>query len=69
MNSTPNYDDFHRLRAKHTQKQTSRPSLYIAQGLRTYRPEDTAYIDKVKRVLTTHPFLFKTDDLNLKKDK
>ena len=68
MNSTPNYEDWHRLRAKHTQEQTPRASLYIAGGLRTYRPEDTAYIEKVKRILTTHPFLFNMDHFNLKKN-
>ena len=69
MNSTPNYEDWHRLRAVQAQKQNAMTSLYMAGGLRTYRPEDTLYIEKIKQIITSHPFLFNMDKLNLKKIK
>ena len=68
MNSTPNYEDWHYLRAQQNQRQTPKGSLYIAGGLRTYRPEDITYIEKVRKVLTENPFLFDMDNLNLKKN-
>ncbi len=67
MNATPNYDDWRRARDRHFHQQTPRASLYMTQGLRTYRPEDTAYTEKVKRLMTDNPFIFKMDEINLTK--
>ena len=67
MNSTPNYDDWRRIRDKHTHQQTPMASYYMVQGLRTYRPEDTAYIEKVRTLMKENPFIFEMDKLNLKK--
>jgi len=68
MNSTPNYDDWRRIRDKHTHQQTPMASYYMVQGLRTYRPEDTAYIEKVRTLMKENPFVFEIDKLNLKKN-
>ena len=68
MNSTPNYDDWRRARDKHTHQQTPKASLYMVSGLRTYRPEDTAYIEKIRKLMTSNPFIFNMDGLNLKKN-
>ena len=68
MNATPNYDDWRWARDKHTHRQTPRASLYMVSGLQTYRPEDTAYIEKIRNLMTLNPFIFKMDELNLKKN-
>ena len=69
MNSTPNYEDFHRLRAKYIQKQTPKGSFYMAQGLRTYRPENTSYIEKIRHLMGENSFVFQMDKINFKRNK
>ncbi|MGN0919172.1 MAG: hypothetical protein ACI4OR_00190 [Alphaproteobacteria bacterium] len=69
MNATPNYDDWRRIRNKHTHQQTPKGASYMAGGLRTYRPEDTAYIEKIRILMKDNPFIFSMDKLNLKKNK
>lgn len=69
MNSTPNYDDWRRIRDKHTHQQTPNASYYMVQGLRTYRPEDTAYIEEIRNLMKENPFIFDMDKLNLEKNK
>ena len=68
MNATPNYDDWRRIREKYMNNPVSRASHYMAMGLRTYRPEDTAYIDKIRDLMWQNPFIFDMDNLNLKKN-
>ncbi len=67
MNATPNYEDFHRLRMESTSEKNQKSSLQIVQGLRTYMPEEVDYTDKVKSILTQHPFLFDFDEVILEK--
>ena len=68
MNSTPNYDDWRETRLKKTYQQTPRASYHMAQGLRTYRPEDVLYVSKIKELMYKNNFIFGLDDLNLKKN-
>lgn len=67
MNATPNYDDWRRIREKYINSQAPRASHHIAGGLRTYRPEDPVYIEKIRRLMWDNPFIFDMDTLNLKK--
>ena len=69
MNATPNYDDWRRIRNKHTHQQTPDASYYMAGGLRTYKPEDAAYIEKIRTLMKENPFIFRMDKMNLKKTK
>lgn len=66
MNSMPNYDDWRYARAEQNYQQNQRGSYYMVSGLRTYRPEDVDYIEKIKNLMNSNPFIFDMDKLNLK---
>ena len=68
MNATPNYNDWRRIRQNQNNSQMPRASHYMTMGLRTYRPEDTAYIEKIRNLMGKNPFIFDMDQLNLKKN-
>lgn len=66
MNSTPNYDDWRLERENQTYQQNQRSSYYMTSGLRTYRPEDVDYIEKIKILMNQNPFIFDMDKIPLK---
>ena len=68
MNATPNYDDWRHLRAMKNYQQTPKATYQLIRGLRTYRPEDTEYIEKIRKLLDKNKFIFDMDNLNLKKN-
>ena len=67
MNATPNYDDWRNLRALKSYQQTPRATYQLIRGLRTYRPEDVEYIEKIRLLLNDNPFIYDMDFLNLEK--
>ena len=68
MNSIPNYDAWRLAREKQGYLKNLRSSYYMIQGLRPYRPEDVAYVEKIRKLMNKNTFLFDMDNLNLKKD-
>ena len=68
MNSTPNYEDWRYARNKHMSNQTPKAGYYMAKELQSYRPEDTAYLEKIRKLMNQNEFIFGMDNLNLKKN-
>ena len=68
MNATPNYDAWRSMRALKSYQQTPSATFQLVSDLRTYRPEDTEYLEKLRMLLEKEKFIYSMDDLNLKKN-
>ena len=53
---------------KHMSNQTPKAGYYMAKELQSYRPEDTAYLEKIRKLMNQNEFIFDMDNLNLKKN-
>jgi len=61
MNATPNYTDWRMERMKNNTQMNRQASMRMAQGLRTYQPEDVNYVDKIRKLMHKNLFIFNLD--------